>query len=301
MKHVHSMVVALDGESKCGKTTIVDGIKAEAIHQANHYAELSRQVQAEPRMMQYAHTAISRLVHNTAFNAVTNISAGNAYRAVALYAMREAAKGHPRASFEAADAGNVRKLLQTKGVIDLLQTGKAIGKNVSKVAQLPGVHQLCAQLFAEDVLAAYHADGGGNLVIVDARDPVGTLGRTESIGTAAGQIHPGSIMPLYIDTPTAVAADRMAGDYSDNLWTVLYRRHLDATRTDFPVRRPETLLDDADEYFGQFMGPLRDCVATPYRLDNDHRIDLDNVQWFAGLVALKAHDAAIYAENAVAA
>lgn len=34
MKSVNSMVVAIDGESKCGKTTIINGIAEEASYQA---------------------------------------------------------------------------------------------------------------------------------------------------------------------------------------------------------------------------------------------------------------------------
>lgn len=252
-----SVMIALDGESKCGKTTIIDYI-ADGAQTAG-----------------------------PGFNGVIKISAGNIYRAAAMYKMGLDSAGIAKDRFEPDDAVPLQAILERPGIYDVLQHDKLIGRRVSTVAKMAGIQALCETLFVSTVVSAHHRNGGGNLVVVDGRNPVECLDRHQVIGRQDGQIRPDSIMPVYIDTPADIAAARMEGDFDENLAIVIKRRTDDATRPELPAIRPAVMLDDLDAWACQF-GPETaggEGLAVPYRLDNG-RASLEDLEQF-GLVAAK--------------
>jgi len=252
-----SVMIALDGESKCGKTTIIDYIADGA-------------QTAEP-----------------GFNRIIKISAGNIYRAAAMYKMGLESAGIAKDHFEPDDAEPLRAILERPGIYDILQHDKPIGRRVSTVAKMAGIQALCETLFVSTVVSAYHTNGGGNLVVVDGRNPVECLDRHLVIGQEDGQIRRNSIMPVYIDTPADVAAARMEGDFDENVAIIIRRRTDDATRPELPAIRPAVMLDDFDAWARQFSPEAagREGLAVPYRLDNG-RASLEDLEQF-GLAAAK--------------
>lgn len=299
MKSVHSMVVAIDGEAKCGKTTVIDAIAAEAGYQASIIPELlTNPTSIAARFGHDDRNKLHDLHRQMSFDHIATVSAGNMYRAVAMYVMTQEREGYERTSFSEDDVEHLRGLLSSEGIYDYLQKNAAIGKRVSSVAQMPGVHGLCGAVFSDAVEEAYHKDGSANLVIVDARDPVGHLRRSGRIGTAPDQIEPASIMPIYIDTPAEVAASRLSGEYAERLEEVTSRRHMDATRAELPVKRPGNLISSFSEWWHQFGFPASGSeVAAPLLMDNGEHVSLDHIQHFAGLVAVAAQDAGFYLNN----
>lgn len=260
-----SVVIALDGESKCGKTTVIDAIAAEA-----------EQLQLEPS-------------DNAQFGSVIKVSAGNLYRGATLYKTMLEERGQTKERFEPGDAEPLKELLSQPGTEEVLQNDQAIGKQVSFVARMLGIQALCETLLCDIVLDAYHA-GSGNLVIVDGRGPVDCFSRHTMIGDQKGQIHTATIMPVYIDTPAEDAAARLKGDFTDNLAIITARRTSDSTRSELPWTAPPVLTDDFDRWVRQFdpKTATREGLATPYRFFNGEGVTLDDVQQFSGMAALAA-------------
>jgi hypothetical protein len=299
MKSVGSVVVAFDGESKCGKTTIINSVAAEARYQAgiipailDNSQEVGRYLDEEQKK------GLARLQQRLAFNNISTISAGNMFRAAAFYAITQEQRGQTVSGFNEHDVANLRELLTTDGIYDVLQNDPTVGKRVSPVAKMAGAQALCGAIFCDSVVEAYHADGGANLVIIDARDPVGTLRRNNAIGNQDRQIDPASILPIYIETPLEIAAQRMGGNLEDKITEVSSRRLVDATRDELPVVKPNNLVHSLDEWLDQFGEPIPgSAVAAPYCLNNGEGVGLENIQYFAGYIATTAQDVAFALEQ----
>jgi hypothetical protein len=300
MKRIKSVLVAVDGESKCGKTTVVERIATEAEYQTLTFNQFSdSEILSDwgfsPDFSSRLASNVARLNDLHSFRNIIAISAGNAFRAAALYQALCELDGDTKSEFVPDDADIIRRLLATDGITEVLQNDPNIGRRVSTVAQFAGAQALCGALFADIALEAYQQDGGGNLVIADARDPIGHLLRNNMIGIGGRQIDPTTILPIYIDTPADVAAERMSGDYNDNLAIVLERRLLDASGDELPVVRPDGLVDDFQSWTKSLAAAWSENQLAPtFCLDNGRQIQLDNIQYLGGVVAALASDTAIH-------
>ena len=294
MRSVDSAVAAFDGESKCGKTTIITSVATEAAYQSRVIPDILEDTDGLGQYLDgERRQALLRLQDRFAFNNVTTISAGNSFRAATYYAMIRGKAGQEVSRFTEDDVDRLRELMAKDGIYETLQNDQEIGSRVSSVAKLAGVQALCSTIFCDSIVEAYHADGGANLVIVDARDPVGHMRRNGILGVESGQIRPASILPVYIETPTEVAAMRMGGDLQEKIAEVSNRRSLDANRTEYPVVKPDKLITSYSDWQRQFTPPRDETeVVLPYRLYNGEGISLDSIQNFAGHIATMAQDVA---------
>ena len=278
MKHIDSVVVSFDGESKCGKTTLINNVANEAIFQAGIIPRVVNQLD-RGQVPESTRESLLKMHELYYFDNIVKISAGNVFRAAALHVALLELGGHKKNSFNIEDSDDIRELLAVGGIEDILQDDPNIGRQVSIVGKMAGVQALCATIFCDEVVEAYHRDNRANLVLADARDPIGHLERNGRIGNNEGQVVPASILPFYIETSPEAAASRMKGDYNTNLALVIARRESDANRTDLPVLRPAVLLEDFDEWYSQFMNPDSPlAIAEPYLFHNGEKRQLDNVQ-----------------------
>ena len=297
MKSIESVVVAFDGESKCGKTTIINSVAKEAEYQAGVIPGLVEQIDRGEWDISGSSDLKSQLevLQGRYFDTITTISAGNAFRAAALYTSLLELDGQKKAEFTASDSEAIRELLAEEGINDVLQTDPNVGKRVSYVGKMMGVQALCGTIFADQVSAAYRQNDGANLVVIDARDPVGHLRRNKKVGLKRAQIHPASIVPIYIDTDDETAARRMGGDYWEKLEEVSGRRHADATRNELPVVKPDNLVYNFEDWLHQFPASVHQTeIAIPYRWDNGERTSLEHIQYFAGVIAAHAQNQAFF-------
>lgn len=295
MKRLESVVVALDGESKVGSTTIVRHIKGEAEHQDAIIPELLGEMSPwAGRLSDATRASLADLHSHLGFRNISAISAGNIFRAASLYlSLRELAL-EPKTSLDKGDVEGILEVLAIPDIEDVLQNDPNVGTRVSEVAKFTGVQALCGAIFCEQIQTEYTRDGGANLVVVDARDPVGHMKRNGLIGSSTDQIHPANLLPIYIDTPADVSAARMPGDFKTNLEVVLARRRSDATRDELPALRPVDLIADFDTWAKQFgRDPLRSTVGRPYLLENGSKVTKDNLLWLGGFIAAFAGDVAV--------
>ncbi len=289
-----SMIVAFDGESKCGKTTFADEVAQGAQWQKDLYNgvglsdELLAEMDKNPAMAS---------LKSTGFQNITTISAGNVFRAAALYTIIEEERGNNIESFAPSDDSKLRSMLREEGMIDILQNDPSIGARVSHVAKFAGVQALCGSLFCDTIEQAYFADGGHNLVVVDARDPVGHMKRNNLLGTEAGKIVPLSVLSVYIDTPTEVAASRMKGSLEDNVRLVAERRYADANREELPVLPPSVTVpvqawaDQVPFWDGSTIESL-DEPLPPLHIMNGTESSLEYVKYIGDILAASATMAA---------
>lgn len=288
MKTLHSTLVAFDGESKCGKTTVIDGVKEEALYQASVFEKAKDIPYSE---------AISRTmaayVDPKQFANITAISAGNSFRTATYYLQTEEQAGRHKKSFDESDIPRIRSMLNTDGIHDILQNDPNIEDRVSTVAKMTGVISVCETIFCDAVQDAYNAADGSNLVIVDARNPVDVMQRRSIVGTDKGQIMPYSILPIFIDTPLEIAASRTKGSFEENLTKIRGRRHNDLTRQEHPFVRPANLEHDFWSWIRQSRELERDEIAPPLYFDNGGTTTLGEVQYFSGMIATHAQDTAI--------
>lgn len=288
--HNTSMIVAFDGESKCGKTTFADEVAQGAQWQKDLYRgaglpdDMLQRMYAEPAM---------EIISHTGFNGITTISAGNVFRAAALYTLNEEKQGRVVDGFSPQDAPRLRSMLKEDGVIDILQNDDEVGRRVSRVAKFAGVQALCGTLFCDSIQEAYFADDGHNLVIVDARDPVGHMKRNNLLGNEKGKILPLSVISAYVDTPIHVAASRMSGDLDDNVRLVTERRHADATRAELPVL-PPAVTTPIREWFelmpywdGSTITSLDESLP-PLHIQNGEESSLEYVKYVGDILAASA-------------
>ena len=296
MNQLESVVVAVDGLSKCGKTTVIEAIEQEAAFQAGVIPDIFRHRGDWGNLVGNVPVqTLGELQQSLTFNSITAVSAGNAFRAAVLLAALDALNGNNKTSFNDSDYATMQELLAEPGIYDVLQHDPNIGAHVSMVAKLAGVQALCGQIATDWVQDAYTKDGGGNLVVFDARNPSDLLARHGVVGIGRGRIHPATLMPIYIDTPADVAAERLDGDYHKNLELVELRRHVDATRDEYPVVVPDVLHDDIMQWTRQFYDRTpRTEVAVPYRFDNGRETTLDNIKFFGGFVSATAQDTAYF-------
>ena len=291
-----NMAITANGLSKCGKTTFIDAVVA----QANVYQEPIDDQYAYVQELQSHDSALAsrslRFWRSGRFAKVTQISAGNAFRAAAHYVIEEARSGRNIKRFEPDHLDKITEILQEDGIIEHLQANAEIAGRVSAVAAMDGAQKICEPLFSRMVRQAYSvpAEDGHNLVVVDARDPVGLLHRNNAIGSGESQLRPYTILPVFIDTSTEVAASRMPGDYEKSLQEVTERRLLDATRQINPVSipSPDRLLSSFFEWHSQFTLPPFAADPKELHIKNDE-LSLDEVKRIAGFVAVAASDAAI--------
>lgn len=300
-----SMIVAFDGESKCGKTTFAAEVALGAQYQKDLYNgvglpdHIQETLAAEPAMV---------MIRNTGFNDISTISAGNIFRAAALYTILEEDRGNKIDNFCLSDAPRIRSMLKEEGMIDFLQDDPDVGRRVSSVAKLAGVQALSGTLFCEAIEQAYFAGDGHNLVIVDARDPVGHMKRNNLLGTGPGKIIPLSVLSTYIDTPTDVAAKRMKGDLALNLQIVAERRHSDATREELPFLAPsitapiQEWADQVPFWDGSTIQSLEEPLP-PLHIMNGEESSLEYVKYIGDILAASAAmatsaiDACMHAKN----
>jgi cytidylate kinase len=245
-----SVVVGLNGPAKVGKGFIADRLAAAAFSE------------------QFLDCA-----EGEGFNGVVTVSAGNSYRAAALWVVRNELVLPDE--FNDDHTEEVRELLLTNGIETVLQTDPEVKSLVATVAKIPGAQTVCSALYCDQVMAARQKDGGGNLVIADARDPIGHMKRNGLLGLA---VPPESVIPIYIDTPASLAAKREVAaaktpkDYYEELEAIVLRRFNDATRREIPVEIPDVLLSDFDLWSRQFEG--QKIVADHLLLLNDEGLTL---------------------------
>jgi hypothetical protein len=290
---VESVVITLDGESKAGKTAILEHIDQEATFQEGIVSDVLASPDWEDSLNDETRQSLQDFADTYFFKSITTVVVGEYFRAAALHLALLDLNGQHKTEFTLADEEALRDILAVDGIKDILQQDPNIGKSVSRAAQLPGVQRLCGRMMCEAVVGAFHTESSGNLVMIDARDPVGHLIRGGVIGEAEGQIPAGAIMPFYVETPPEVAASRMSGDYEERLAEVNNRRYLDATREELPVIRPGVVLTDLGAYLDQFRAP-RTTIAEPLLIDNGSHTELANIQYMGGVIAGAAHDNAIF-------
>jgi hypothetical protein len=182
--------------------------------------------------------------------------------------------------------------MRIPAINEVLQSDPNIGLRVNIIAKMAGAQALCGSMTGARVLDAYHQNGGGNLVVADFRDPLGTMIRHNVIGESHGQVSPASVMPIYVETPTEVAAKRMGGNFNDRLVEVATRRLMDSTRKEHPVMRPSVMLEDFGAWLDQFQKSVNGELALPYLLYNGEGVSLENVQHTAGMIAAMAQNLA---------
>lgn len=291
-KLVSSMVVAFDGPSKCGKTTYAEAVAEEARFQKRFYE--GREIDDDWPYAEQLRAKVADWAESITFNHISTISAGNIYRAAALYVITQEEFGNEITSFSETDVDRLRELLAEDDVIDVLQNDPEVGRRVSPTAKFAGAQALCGTLFCDYLLDAYERDGGSNLVVVDARDPLGHMRRNNLLGEGTHQIAPTSVIPLYIDTPIQVAASRMKGSLEDNVEIVRSRRHDDANRAELPVSPPEILVENFRDWVTDVSRNSDGYIPTHYLAKNGENITLDNIQYLASLVSLAAHNRAYF-------
>jgi hypothetical protein len=296
-KPTASVLVTADGETKCGKTTIIGLIVNEAEDQKQYAQECIQPAEHVLKAPDYKTEVaiVQGLLRCLSFNEVVGISAGNAFRAATEYVRTWEEKDWTKSRFEARDADNIRELLAREGVRYKLQHDHEIEDRVDSVAQMPGAQTVCDAIFCDEIIAAYHANGGGNLVVVDARDPIGHLMRNNRLGNGKEAILPASIMPFYIDTPSKDSAQWMVvskgGELEDWTTYIEARRREDAERHELPVTKPASLVDRYRIWEQQFSTlPLDGSIAVPLHFKNGEHMLPENIQWFAGHIALAAQN-----------
>lgn len=289
-----SVIVAFDGESKCGKTTYAEAVADGAQYQKDLYGGigLSDELLEEMR----SHEGLESLM-DTGFHGITTISAGNLFRAAALYTIIEEKQGRNRSSFSPEDASRLRDMLREDGVIDVLQNDQEVGSRVSQVAQFAGVQALCGTTFCKMIEDAYFEDGGHNIVIVDARDPIGHMKRNNMLGLQPGKVIPLSVIGVYIETPADDAARRMKGQFEDNIQTVKERRHSDATREELPVTPPSFTAPINEWYHaipfwdGSTISSLEEMPPLLH-IDNGSKTTLEHIRYVGDILSASATMAA---------
>lgn len=293
MQSVESIVVTYDGESKCGKTTVIESVAKEAAFQQEIIPDLLSNPEWTETLGQDTRDTLVGWHQKYSFDNITTLSAGNMFRAASLYVSLLELRGQSKTHFVPDDVDVIRELLALNGIEEVLQNDPNVGNRVSSVGAYAGVQALCGTLFCDYIVEAakMSAPGRPNLVIVDARDPVGHMRRNNAIGHGERQIKPAAILPFYIDTPAEVAASRMSGDYNENLRMVQSRRLIDATREELPVVRPDHMIHSFSDWMGQFGEHQSSTeVATPYCLVNNADVSLDNIQYIAGITAAVAQN-----------
>lgn len=288
-------MAAFDGETKCGKTTVTNAVASRA---EQHSTVLSAMPESAGGLGEADHRALGSIALQapTTFEHILTVSAGSMFRAATFYALRRMAQGQEVQSFTQDDVHRLRDLLAQDGMDDLLQNDPDIGKQVSSVAKLPGAQALCGALFSDAVVEAYYRDDKANLVIVDARDPVATLRRHKVLGRGGAQVDPANILPVYIDTPILSAARRMGGDLQEKIAEVTQRRHLDATRREFPVTRPTNLVYGYADWLKQFSAAGRSSeVAAPYCFNNGEGVSTEHIARFSDAIVAAAKTVALNA------
>ena len=276
---LNSVVVTLDGEAKCGKTALANRIFTET-------TGLDSADQTVIPEFNAADTASDHQTEPQPFNSTSIISAGSMFRAATLYKALLGVGGIEKTEFSEDDTEPLRGLLTLPGIRDVLETDPNIKGQVHHVSKLKGAQSLAQAIFADEVRNSYFYGGGGNLVIIDARDPVGTLFTQQAIGSEADQIDPASIIPIYIDTPTEVAAARLSGDFDDNLAEISSRRYVDATRPELPVTKPSVLEESFPIWLQRVLDLSGSEAPVPALLfDNGELVDMKSVYHFCGQIA----------------
>ena len=280
---IDSVIISVDGESKCGKTTMIDTVLRE-------YRTITDSDEQLAAMRADGDPEGTSPYTAQIFADAEVISCGNAFRAAALYkAIAEIELGEVIDEWDPeTHTVPVMEILAIDGITGVLQNDEGIADTVSTVGAMPGVQGLAGSIFREDVKRAYRNEGEhGNLVIVDARDPVAWLTREDGlVGTGDEQIDPRAILPLYLDTTAETAASRLEGGVEANLATIERRRGQDRDREEYPVVRPEKLLDR--EQWSRIVDDLtRTDLLHPLEVDNN-RATIAELQNLGAYLAFKA-------------
>jgi hypothetical protein len=289
MSEFESIVVAVDGPSKAGTTLFTGLIAGEAQMQADLIPNFLSNEEWSQELRDLVRPQLSGNSEAGGFKNITTISAGNMFRAASLYVSLLEVEGQTKESFSPADSDAVYELLALEGIEQVLQHDPNVGSRVSKIAKLPGVYDLCSDIFSGAILADYQADGGGNLVVVDSRDTMRHFQHNNRLGDAADQINPAAILPVYVDNPIQDAAARLPGDTVANLAMICERRFTDATREDFPVHPPADFVTNPKAWAAQFVKDQHPEAVLPLFIWNDRCFTMDHVRQTADTVAKLAH------------
>ncbi|HSW99715.1 MAG TPA: hypothetical protein VLH38_01635 [Patescibacteria group bacterium] len=264
---MHSVVAALDGPTKTGKTRFAKEVEAAA--------------KASGRIARANH---GRQLETPSFNEIKTISAGNMFRAAAYLIKLEEERNRIKTKFVDGDTDRLREILQTEGIYHTLQTDPEVGRRVSPAAKLPGVQKLCGSLFCDAIVEAYNKDGA--LVLADARNPCGIMDRNNILGDP---IAPASIIPIHSSTPANIAAQRQAGDYKTWFDEITERREIDKSRPEYPVHPPSHLIADLAVWSAQFEDITPETgLVVAYDFDNGENTSPEALKSFAEHVAALA-------------
>jgi hypothetical protein len=306
MSELQSTVIALNGPAKCGKTTYEEFLLEAAQAQDGAIPDMlavenewSERVRATPELQ----TSLEAVNGAWGFNAIESYSNGNVFRAAAHLLIEEESLGGSRKAFDERDAEAIARIFVDPSLRERLQTHPDVANRVSTMATtMVGVQAVCNAIFCDAVQRAYNYEGGGNLVIIDARDPVGILGRHGLLGYGPGQIIPASILPAHIDNSPEVAGKRMKSDMSeqDRIEYVSRRREQDMENPELKYRPPlEADCDsDLETWMEQFNRLVKDPdgngeVARHLWIDNGEGMTLANARSICGAIAIFAQNVAI--------
>jgi hypothetical protein len=289
-----SVFVSVDGPSKVGSTFFTGYVEKETGFQQTG---ARTKFEAIDGMLSGLDDTGPRerleVARATLFRHVGRLSAGNFFRALALAQAISELRGQPVREIRPdspEDRSTLLEFMAIEGIGKVLQTDPHIVARVSKTAKLPGAIDLCENAFCDAVSQAYHRDGGDNLVIADARNPLDIYGRRDLMGTGPHQVAPQSIVPVYLDAPAEVAAGWLGGDYDARVTQIVQRRAEDATRDQYPVVVPGNLTTDIRAWADQFYPPGYELAAKTYHLRNGAGVTEGNIQWLAGVTAAVAWD-----------
>ncbi len=126
MKSIDSVVVAVDGESKCGKTTFIRAVSNEAQHQRDDFFFGAVKPDTGLFPDEESRASAEAWVKTITFNDIRHVSCGNAFRAAAYYAIKQEQAGITKDAFTAADTDLLREMLSEEGARELLQSDPRI-------------------------------------------------------------------------------------------------------------------------------------------------------------------------------
>lgn len=298
-----SVLVAIDGPSKAGSTFLMSHIAEGAEFQKAHHSRQLDVMATIPGVQPETLEGVD-VLRSLMFNRISTLSAGNFFRVGALAVILRQLDGLPLTNFnEPGTADGLKQLLAIHGIEEELQTNPAIGRNVSPMSKrVPGAIAVCETVFCEAVSAAYHADGGGNLVVADGRNPLSIFERRGLLGSGEGQIDPAGIIPVYVDTKPEHAAVWLGGDYDAKLAEIIARRDTDASRPEHPVEVPSGMDGDLGHWAGQFIpGRADNSLPTVFQFRNGPGVDVMRMGDNIATLALDLHASLYNAENAAMA
>lgn len=212
------------------------------------------------------------------------ISAGNAFRAMTALIIGgfdlENLSSDMVAEY-AADSDNYEYLQKNKDIVD----------NVARVSASYRAQKLGQEVLARWIISAHAA---GQVITINARDPVGWLERAGLFVPAGseegGIILPSQVLPIIMTCSPEIAAARLAGnddedddEYKKNLGAILKRRKEDEEREDNPYIEPTNIASSAKAWAQEVIDP--DNTTLPPYLHIDNNRGVEELRANAGTVA----------------